>query len=151
MLNREQYLDLMGIDQWQLRSSVESGALQVIQRVPDGQWLFVIDKQEALVAGELAWQSAPLQLLQAILTAIKETTVSVSLICYDSSASTASLTENFNTIKNAVILGEINTAVHTQLKQKVGNAQWIQGKNLTQLAQNPQAKRALWLQLKQCQ
>jgi DNA polymerase III psi subunit len=139
MLSTTHYLDLMGITQWQLRTVLAPLVLVHTVYHPHGQWLFILEKQEVMLESPL---------LQAIFTAIKQTVDTVNIAYYDTKASTH-LMQPLSDLQYIVVMGE-------EALQQFQNHQYhyapeipiIISDNLDTLAQDINAKRKLWQQLK---
>ncbi len=129
MLTTANYLDLIGITQWHPRSEVN----------PQSQWLFILEKQELIQHQSL---------LEAILKSINQTINSVTLVYLDNTNTTIQLPSDLRYI---VAMGELPAQLlqtNTDFPEKIPV---IISANLTTLATDPTAKRALWQQLKQHQ
>jgi DNA polymerase III psi subunit len=140
MLSRNNYLDLMGITQWQLRS-MATPAVLIPHHAPKGaQWLFILEKQELI---------EELPLLQAIVSAIKQTMDTVALAYYESN--TNAVMADFSHIRYIVVMGDA-PLLHFQTSTYFApEIPVIISANLQRLTHDITAKRALWQQLKQFQ
>ena len=139
MLSKNQYLDLIGITQWQLRANSAPMVLIPTFVAPQAKWLFILEKQEVM-------QDLPL--FRAILSAIHQTPDTVTIAYYDE----ASVTDHLPVLpqlRYIVAMGEFPAqqlqANRTLFAQDIPV---IISDNLTTLADNPNSKRALWQQLK---
>ncbi len=140
MLSKNNYLDLMGITEWQLRS-LASPAVLIPHHAPKrAQWLFILEKQEVI-------EESPL--LQAIISAIKHTMDTVAIAYYEPNAN--AVMADFSHISYIVVMGD-EPLPHFQASAYFApDIPVIISANLQSLAKDITAKRALWQQLKQFQ
>ncbi|MFA6036919.1 MAG: DNA polymerase III subunit psi [Legionellales bacterium] len=138
MLTKTNYLDLMGITQWHLRTAP---AVLIPQALPiDAQWLFILEKQELT-------QEATL--LEAIFTAIKQTPKTVAIAYYD--AATTQVALDLPQLQYIVLMGEEPLQQFQAQRLFAPDISVITSANLSTLAQDINAKRELWQQLKRHQ
>ena len=137
MLSTTQYLDLIGITQWQLRPELTPEVLIPRYVQPQAQWLFVLEKQEVMLDSPL---------LTAILTAINQTLESVTIAYYDEAAS-APMPE-LSKLRVIVAMGEGPAQQLQNQSLYSPDIPVIISDNLATLANNTHSKRTLWQQLK---
>jgi DNA polymerase III psi subunit len=142
MLSTNQYLDLIGITQWQLRADLAPVVLVPMHIQPQAQWLFILEKSEVM---------ADLVLLRAILSAIHQTLDTVTVAYYDDSPTTKTMPELVE-LRYIVVMGAF-PAQQLQANRNLfaKDIPVIISDNLSRLAEDPTSKRALWQQLKQYQ
>jgi DNA polymerase III psi subunit len=142
MLSTNQYLDLMGITQWQLRSDLSPVILIPACVQPQSQWLFIMEKQEVMLDSPL---------FSAILAAINQTPQTITVAYYDESPTTKTM-PLLPALRYIVVMGEL-PAQQLQLNRQLfaSDIPVILSDNLATLADNTTSKRTLWQQLKRHQ
>lgn len=143
MHSSSDYLDLIGITQWQLRdvpvAAATSTVLIPLHYQAQSQWLFILEKQEA---------SAQSSLLQAILAAVGQTLESVTIAYLDTQAASLSA-PLLPELRAVVVMGKElvpQLQIHRQLYAP--DIAMIISDNLSTLAHDLPSKRELWQQLK---
>lgn len=140
MLTKTNYLDLIGITQWQLRAQTAPMVL-IPQALPmDAQWLFILEKQEL---------TQEKTLLEAIFTAIKQTPKTVAVAYYGEDCTQPAL--NLPQLQYIVLMGEEPLQQFKSQRLFQPDISVITSANLSTLAHDINAKRELWQQLKRHQ
>ncbi len=140
-LSNDQYLDLIGIQQWHLRANTESCSLTFLTQPENSNWLFILEKAEAEQDSDL---------FRAILSAIKQTPDTIALAYFEPTQKP--LTQNFHAIKYIVTMGDLPiTQLGITKHLFPPEVTVIQSENLSTLTEDMASKRKLWQQLKLCQ
>lgn len=135
-LRQEQYLELLGIPQWQQRVSVSIPQLTYVSIIAQAQWLFILDKSELDLDSPL---------LLAIVNAIGQTKESVNFAYYaETSAPTAAAPDP----RYIVAMGASRELLRATQHLYDENTTFIFSDSLAVLTEDITAKRQLWQQLK---
>ncbi|MGA2655506.1 MAG: DNA polymerase III subunit psi [Gammaproteobacteria bacterium] len=142
MLTKSNYLDLIGIQEWQVRTHSAPAVLIPHHISKNAQWLFILEKQEVT-------QDSPL--LHAIFAAIKQSINTVAIAYYDTVLAETKAPD-LSHICYVVLMGDEALATfQAQRKELPQDIAVIISANLHILDQDITAKRTLWQQLKQNQ